>query len=257
MMTINEDYFKDIDITDDVIMSNDDNVFVDDTSDSKKPIEWFDYYKSHYTSSIVFHIQSYGHIDSLCANINDFAKKIYYMLEQYNIEYSEIIIRDNSLCNNNNLQMFNVSGFKFFSTRDLFDVNGNLNSDYFMNHQMYAVIYTNFPEYPDFSYKRAYSFTQNLIYLTWNKSRFFTNVIWIKITRPAFYINGFALRGSWTDTIKMEKDDLHNLQDTELIDGKIKNYLKLFKDTMIYFFGECDDVFNMVKKMRRDKNPFK
>ena len=39
MMIINEDYFKDIDITDDVIMSNDDDVFVDDTSDSKKPIE--------------------------------------------------------------------------------------------------------------------------------------------------------------------------------------------------------------------------
>ena len=83
------------------------------------------------------------------------------MLEQYNIEYSEIIIRDNSLCNenNNNLQMFNIRGFKFFSTRDLFDVNGNLNPEYFMNHQMYAVIYTNFPEWPEFSYKRAYSFT--------------------------------------------------------------------------------------------------
>ena len=56
MMIINEDYFKDIDITDDVIMSNDDDVFVDDASDSKTPKEWFDYYKSHYTSSIVFHI---------------------------------------------------------------------------------------------------------------------------------------------------------------------------------------------------------
>ena len=82
------------------------------------------------------------------------------MLEQYNIEYSEIIIRDDSIYyNNNNLQMFNISGFKFFSTKDPFDVNGNLNSEYFMNHRMYAVIYTNFPEYPEFSYKRAYGFT--------------------------------------------------------------------------------------------------
>ena len=56
IMIINEDYFKDIDITDDAIMSNDNDVFVDDASDSKTPIEWFDYYKSHYTSSIVFHI---------------------------------------------------------------------------------------------------------------------------------------------------------------------------------------------------------
>lgn len=55
-MILNEDYFKDIDITDDAIVSNDDDVLVDDTSDSRTPIEWFDYYKLHYTSSIVFHI---------------------------------------------------------------------------------------------------------------------------------------------------------------------------------------------------------
>lgn len=254
-MLIKEDYFKDLEITDDVIKNDD--IIINSTESDRTPTEWFEYYNTHYSDAIVLYIDSTVHPDKLTKILNDFAKHLNYMLEQYGIEYSDIILRDDSICygDGRDLYMYDYNGYKLFTIREAFDEAGIHNLYYYRYYTMYVVIYVTFPEYPVFSYRRAYNFIQSLMSLVWQKSLMSSYVDKIKIQKPGFNLNGFIQ--SNRDTLNILGSDMNNLEEAELIDGKIKNLPGLFKATIKYFFGECDDLFKMLKKIRRGRNPFK
>ena len=102
-MILNEDYFKDIEITDDDINSSDDNYMLPnhntDDYDYANPEECYKAMSSKYSHYIVLDIET--ETDNVLTDsdlwnnkIPRMLKKLFYLFESYGIEYSEPVVSE-------------------------------------------------------------------------------------------------------------------------------------------------------------------
>lgn len=110
-MFINEDYFKDIELTDDDIVANDNN-----DTDKSLP-ELYDYYNQHYSETIYISINEKDS-NSIFA-VKKLSKNIEYILDAFNIEHSEInAFEYNDYMNKDNMQKDVIKGQTVYRIKD-------------------------------------------------------------------------------------------------------------------------------------------
>ena len=110
-MFINENFFKDIELTDDDIVANDNN----DTDKSLPNL--YDYYNQHYSETI--YISVYEKDSSSVFAVKKLSKNIEYILDAFNIEHSEInVFEYNDYMNKDNMQKDVIKGQTVYRIND-------------------------------------------------------------------------------------------------------------------------------------------
>lgn len=180
-MTLNEDYFKDIEIADDVI----DTIHGDDDMNDiyDNPKDYFEKMQSEYTSRLYIKVCSRNSIKYVTklpeiwdVYVPYILKKLLFLFNAYGVEYSEPIIQD--------IKPFEETIYKtmgsFFDFHNLKFRTKSKNATLPKHglHEVYVVINLRLPRFN--SYERACMFNLNLMRSIWgNKeySRYFAYII--------------------------------------------------------------------------------
>lgn len=162
-MLINEDYFKDIEISDNDIYDSENTV----TDNEYDPESLFNYLTSRYSHCMTICVRTVGEqdiykVEKLWENLSQLFKRLNYLLNLYGIEYSEPIFLDKKrlrMCykNYNKFKIFDFKGFKVITIQSHLTI-GTLNT-------IYPTIYFNLPEFN--TLKNAYKFIVNLTKIIW------------------------------------------------------------------------------------------
>lgn len=113
-MTINENYFEEIEITDDDINVNDDNPYIPFVNST----DYFVKMTNDYSHTILFPL--WTDTDSLELSAKKISTPVKRLLDAYCIEYSDFILRDDSVPNEKEiLKAYQCGDVKLFSTRNV------------------------------------------------------------------------------------------------------------------------------------------
>ena len=134
-MILNEDYFDDIEITDDVI-----NQQFDSLEPSKMDTEQLiNYIQTKYTNSLCFSME-HGVPDQLPMAIRQLKNRLFAVLDFYNIEHTELFMYEldrRVYSNRVKLKLYDRKDYKVFAKKRNID---NIND------HLYIFTYVNFPE---------------------------------------------------------------------------------------------------------------
>ena len=114
-MILKEDYFKDIEITDDDIESSDDN-YSTDTDDYANPKEYYNAMSSKYSHYMTLCVETDNILtDSNLWNnkIPHMLKKLFYLFDAYGMEYSKPVVSEEDYFVENIIKN-KFKGCKFF-----------------------------------------------------------------------------------------------------------------------------------------------
>ena len=218
-MILFEDYFKDIEISDD-------DIDVDKTDESLSGNEFIEYCQKRYSHTICIKMSNNikMNITALADIIDNLKKYLEYLFDIFNIEHSDIFGADDTAeiqLNSGKLNIFMLNNnIKFISAID------DIDSETYRYYYLFLVVYVNFPE---FNTKTAVRFVKSLITTTYKHQYNMVNNI--KITDKAIHPSLYR----------------HNPEDCMLVLQK-----KVYKDykqsgiyskwvkwnTIEYFFGE-------------------
>ena len=218
-MILFEDYFKDIEISDD-------DIDVDKTDESLSGNEFIEYCQKRYSHTICIKMSNKTdmNITALADIIDNLKKYLEYLFNIFNIEHSDIFGADDTAeiqSNSGKLNIFMLNNnIKFISAID------DIDSETYRYYYLFLVVYVNFPE---FNTKTAVRFVKSLITTTYKHQYNMVNNI--KITDKAIHPSLYR----------------HNPEDCMLVLQK-----KVYKDykqngiyskwvkwnTIEYFFGE-------------------
>lgn len=218
-MILFEDYFKDIEISDD-------DIDVDKTDESLSGNEFIEYCQKRYSHTICIKMSNKTkmNITALADIIDNLKKHLEYLFDIFNIEHSDIFGADDTAeiqLNSGKLNIFMLNNnIKFISAID------DIDSETYRYYYLFLVVYVNFPK---FNAKTAVRFVKSLITTTYKHQYNMVNNIKIydKAIHPSLY--------------------RHNPEDCMLVLQK-----KVYKDykqngiysqwvkwnTIEYFFGE-------------------
>ena len=157
-MILNEDYFKDIEITDDDIESPDD-IDISNNNEYATPEEWFADIKSKYTHCIDITLKREYQWK---VNPKPIIKRMLYVFDVYGIEYSEPILQeiihleDNLKNGYSQCNFIDYNGYKLISSK-----HKTIESVKKSNNAISVVIFFNLPKVH--SYKAACVFFSSII----------------------------------------------------------------------------------------------
>ena len=129
-MILNEDYFKDIEITDDIISSDDNYILPNHNTDNyANGKEYYNAMSAKYSHYIVLGIKTDEHIltdsDLWTNKIPCMLKKLFYLFDVYGIEYSIPVVTEPDYHVNyifktkfKGCKLFDFHGYKSFTTYD-------------------------------------------------------------------------------------------------------------------------------------------
>lgn len=230
-MLLKEDFFKDIEITDDNIHTDKDGI----TSEFS-PADYFDSLYSKYGHTLWLTMDNFIKDDQHIVKFNNIKNKLEYFLNIMNIEHSDIfIVESGSIYNKSNLNCYDYGNFKFF-TEDperIISTNGKLKYCYaYMT--LYIVTYVNFPIY---SFKRAYETIYWLMNMMWKKDYERRIIEKISITYPPCFIEDFKNKDYLDNSMGLLRLFSHYINE---VWRKFDNItiIDKFSDIIEYFFGE-------------------
>ena len=128
-MILKEDYFNDLDLTDDDIESSDDNY---NTDDYANPKEYYNAMSSKYSHYIVLGIKTDNVLtDSVLwtNKIPRMLKRLFYLFDSYGIEYSKPVVTEQDYYVSHliktkleDCKFFDFHGYKLLTTYDTLEV---------------------------------------------------------------------------------------------------------------------------------------
>lgn len=230
-MLLTENYFDELDIKDKDIHSDDNNDLTSYTAS-----EQFEYFKNHYTDTILLFISRKLNINHLFSKVETIAKKMNSLFDLYDIEHSKTLLCDPSVSSAymnkdmDAIKVFERPQFNLYSADDPFLDNIFINPDY-NYYSMYIAFYVN---YPKFTYRKAYSFVQQLMKIVWSTIHHvtLTNITLLyPVCIPNFRSKGYSNKVAYIYPEHMDYS-VNDCVGNELwIDG-------FFRQIMWYFFGE-------------------
>lgn len=241
-MVINEDYFKDIEITDDDIRDDHDSHIP-----QEQDIATLDQHlKSHYEHCIIFSTKYMSDLEKPDSKIWIFTvpkilKNIEYIFNIYNIEY-EYIIRDNSE-GNINMKYWNIKNYNILSSYKI------KNSDaLFFGNSLNIYFYVKFP---NFNYKESYYFVNRLFTVTILQNHISDTFKWIMFTKkPISLCKEYIM----TDDVAFDLAEHDNERITDKLPYKI-----FFYKAIQFFHNTSRDkkkIKNMLKMIEYGIDPF-
>ena len=252
-MTINENYFEEIEITDDDININDDNPYIPSVNST----DYFVKMTKDYSHTILFPL--WTDTDSLELSAKKISTPVKRLLDAYCIEYSDFILRDDSVPNEKEtLKAYQCGDVKLFSTRNVsFDSkqpDGSINyNKYYSYSDMYLAVYVN---YPHFTYKSVYLFIYNLMHIAKKINKLYYNLIpEITLTTPACPADDFDIFSS-SDRKVVHLYDSDFLSVNLVKCGEkyiIPKYIPIIMD---YFFGPTQKTKEFFDMQKKSINPF-
>lgn len=165
-MLLNEDYFKDLDITDEDIIND---ASVKNTgNDTQDPELLKQRLISSYQKCIKVHYSGKRNlitVNGFFTVLHKILKRIHYVLDLYNAEY-ETYLSDSTLeySNFNKMYIYDINGYNVLSTYSSED---RLKEE--ENVDLNIIIFVNFPA---FSYKQVYNFCTALTNSLWKNFQF-------------------------------------------------------------------------------------
>ena len=162
-MILNEDYFDDIEITDDDIESSD-SIAISNNNEYATPEEWFADMKTRYTHCININFVNYYEKEKQTIDYIQFIlKRVKYLFDAYGIEYSEPTLQDGVSYFSDSYKDCNFLDFYGFKLATRFD---NVAEALKSLSTYTAVIFFNLPVIH--SYKSACVFNNNIMKCLWN-----------------------------------------------------------------------------------------
>lgn len=253
-MLINEDYFNELDITDNIDVDLNTeipyNLYVN-------PDDWFKQMTNKYSHTILFPLWS--DTESLEISVKEISTPVKRLFDAYCIEYSDFILRDDSVPNENNpLKVYQCGNVKLFSTRNvILDAtmpDGTIDYDkYYSFSDMYLAVYVN---YPHFTYKSAYLFIHNLLTIAKKINKLYYNLIpEITLTQPACPGDDFDIFSSYDRKIVHIYDSDFSAANLVRCAEKyiIPKYVPIIMD---YFFGPTQKTKEFFDMQKKSINPF-
>lgn len=231
-MLLKEDFFKDIEITDDDIHTDKDEI----TSEFS-PADYFDSLYSKYGHTLWLTVNDFIDDDNHIAKFNLIKKKLEYFLDTMNIEHSEVfIVEGGDIYDKSELRCYNYGNFKFFSEdeEDILSSNGKLKKCYAYR-RLFIVTYINFPVY--ISFKKAYVTTYRLLSMLWKNDYNYRIIQRITMTYPPCFVEDFKHKDYKDNSIGLLRLFNHDINDVwKTINGI--TIIDKFRDIMKYFFGD-------------------
>lgn len=224
-MIINEDYFEDLDITEDEIIKDDSEEPLAFLYDNPKVLS--DYLTSKYKNCLIIYTPKRPNIynDLILWNFTlpDLIKRVQYTLDVYNVDYEkQVIIRDSS-DDNADMRLYDFKGYKICSSckteKDMYSYSNDF------SHRIYIVIYVNLP---DFSYRQSYNFINSLQKAIWKSNKEIEQLEAFEISKRVYSLYDFNSYDP--NTLKIT---ITNCEVQKIIGDKI--YKKFFLNTMYFF----------------------
>ena len=221
--------------------------------------EWFSYHQKYYKSTLSLSIY---YRDDILDIINILSRRLNYLLNAYDIEHSEIFLKDTTLSlSSNNMRMYDFGKYKLISA--FFNDSIDRELPYSYNALMLKiVVYVN---YPKFTYKQAYRFTRSLMHITWENLSFKSQsqpitAIWLNdkvLTYDGFYFESVPMSKTNNShhCIKLIRDYMLFTLNTFKSD-KYNYFVFYFDSIMSYFFNRDKTSTDMIYKVKRGINPF-
>ena len=246
-MIINEDYFKDIELTDEEIYDGDDDNNVNDNFLNSRDYELYLIKKYQKCIIISTNFDTNNIFNNKIWNsyIPNMIKRTTQVLDIYNTEY-EIVMRDYSR-DKFYLNCYEVGKYKIYSSKE--------ESDFFNKsgyNKIFIIFYCNFP---DFTYKQSYNFVdrfQNVIWKTGGKYLFDDmTIIKEPCTLSAFTVFYNLYIDCATLKINREKHD-------SKISKKLP-YKSFFTPAILSFHSDDNDYGKVIKMyiaIENNRDPF-
>lgn len=251
MNLLDNDIFNDI--ADDIIIEE----TYHDSIRTESVDEWFSYHQNHYSSTIYFSI---NYIHGILNIIDIITRRLEYLLNAYNIEHSEIFLKDATLSlSTNNMTMYDYDRYKIITTFRSDDSNSKELPDTYSSIMLNVVVYVN---YPKFTYKQVYMFTQALMSITWKNKKLkylSINSIWLNdtvLTYDEFYYSMItATNINSMHCIRLIQSYILYTFDTLEFD-KQHCFINYFESVMSYFFKQDESLKKLLYKVKHGQNPF-
>lgn len=247
-MLLNEDYFKDIEITDEDII-NDDSA-KSTGNDTQNP----ELLKQRLISSYQKCIKVRYSCNRNPITVNEFftvlhkiLKRIHYVLDLYNAEY-ETYLADSTIgySNFNKMHIYNINGYNVLST---YKTEKRLKKEW--NDGLNIIIFVNFPA---FSYKQAYNFCTALTNSLWKDFQvpeYIYSSMLLIYQNPKYVFNNGIDDGHYTFSTT-----IHNYCSCFApINGKA--YRKYIRGILMLFFpGRTKNVLEIMNNITKGIEPF-
>ena len=251
-MLLNEDYFKDLELTDDDISDNESSDIIQDYQDMESLDK---HLRDKYKQCIVIESESLYNIyslDELWNRVIPFTlKRLSMLFDLYNIEY-EYIIRDTDMYKSDHC--YKIGNFHIFTSATSLDV--LYDSKYIRS--LYIILYVNLPK---FNYKQSYYFIDRLynsVWWYWNDKEVSVSYFYgLYVTKKAYSVCHFGIEMPDMHSIE-DKDILRLYTDTDYI-NHILPYKDFFKKALSFFNNSNSDIQainNMFRCISIGSDPF-
>ena len=249
MMLLNENYFDDIDLTDDDIIDTD--------KETNTVSEIYKQLKIQYKQSIVICFD--GSVGQYIKNrkyiLNLLSKTLNYIFDVYNIKHSDMFVVHNDVLNTGateleELQLFDCDNYKLIVPNNIQKIKNitNINNSATFKHYRYLTYYVKYPD--DMKYKTALYFILNFLNNVWDykrfKNMFSTGII---LTKPIMEPIDF-----WFSGPELERFTFYKESENKLVFDNITDWV--YFDNIIYWFYGIEIANKMRKRIEKNQNPF-